>query len=98
MTLQFRKERQRECRAVPDFALHRNYAALSFDDRLGKGQPQPDPLCIQGMFAAIKAFENMVNIFRGYAVSIITNTFKSIPPCKKEKALIILNLKMASAC
>ena len=46
---------------------------MTLNNGLGKGKPQPDPLCIKGMFAAIKAFEDMVNIFRGYAVTIIRN-------------------------
>ena len=71
LTLRFRKERQRECRAILDFTLYRDYTALPLDDGLSKGEPQSNPLCVKGMLTAIKAFENMVNIFRVYAGSII---------------------------
>ena len=31
---------------------------MPFNNGLGKGKPQPDSLCVNGMFAAIKAFED----------------------------------------
>ena len=46
-------------------------AALSFHDRFGKRESQADTLCIQGFTTPVEAFENMMDIFRKDAVSVI---------------------------
>ena len=33
---------------------------MTLNNGLGKGKPQPDSLCIKGMFAAIKAFKDIL--------------------------------------
>ena len=46
-------------------------AILSFDDGFGKRKSKPYTLYILRFAAAIETFENMGNIFRGDAVSVV---------------------------
>ena len=68
--------------------MYGDNTVLTLNNGLGKGKPQPDSLCIKGMFAAIKAFKDMVNIFRDYAVTIIRNKnpkhSRSALPCNTD--------------
>lgn len=79
LTLQFRKERKCKPRTFSSFALYGDNTALPLNNGLGEGKPQSNSLCIKRMFAAIKAFEDMMNIFRGYTVTIIRT---KPPPAK----------------
>ena len=52
-------------------ALDGDCAALSFYDRFGERQSQPDALCVRRLTASVEAFKDMVDIFGSNAVAIV---------------------------
>ena len=57
--------------ANPRLAVHLDGAVMGFDNRFGKGKSKADSLGVLRETAAIKTFENMGEILRGDAISVI---------------------------
>ena len=71
--LLLREDKERNCKGCPlvHFTLYRNKSALPLNYRFCQGQAQPNTLRIKRMSAPVKAFEDMVDILRWDAISII---------------------------
>ena len=69
--LRFRKKRKDKRGSSAGLALTGDKSALAFQDGFGQGKSKPDAFCVERIFAPVKTLENMVDVFRGDAASVV---------------------------